>query len=221
MPEYQNQQMHFQMPSAGRLFTPVITWILGAMLVLFVLCLINAELVTGFLGLSGGNIASGKIWTLFTYVFVNSDPLSMVFNGLAVLFLGSMIERQWDRFNFIMLWLAVSVVCGVIFLLFFWDSAAIGPSPCIFGFIGAMGLLMRGRVINFFMCRMRIRTLIWIAIIAALIMSIRQPANLVWIAGAAVAYVYIKLCWKIRSAGSGSAVKPETGHRSGDFIDLD
>ena len=116
MTDYQ-QQVQFQLPSPTKLFTPAVTVILIAMIVSLLLSKFAGGLVVDLFGLSRQGITRGMIWQIVTYSLVNPDPIQLVFNGLAVLFLGSMIERQWRTMSFVLLWIVVSGICGLFWIL--------------------------------------------------------------------------------------------------------
>lgn len=60
-----------------------------------------------------------KVWTLFTYPFINSpSPIFLLFQVLWLYFVGSIIERDHGSQKFLYLWLVISVV-GAIPLSFF------------------------------------------------------------------------------------------------------
>jgi len=100
-------------------------------------------LVAGFLGLalardavnialalSPHGVLHGKIWQLLTYPFLN-DPMGLIGNGMVILFLGSAIEREWRTASFLLLWLVVTVTCGLLWivlnLLMGYSMAGMGP----------------------------------------------------------------------------------------------
>ncbi len=64
------------------------------------------------------------------------------------------------------------------------------------------------------------RYLVLILIAIGILMNIATPINLVWICGALVAYVYIKLRWSMASKSS-RAVSSVEQKRANGFVDID
>lgn len=64
---------------------------------------------------------SGQSWlnlyTVFTYPLLETQLLSVMFNGLVLWFLGSELERQWGQKIYVKFLLACTVVTGLIFFL--------------------------------------------------------------------------------------------------------
>ena len=200
MTEYQ-QQLQFQMPSPSKLFTPAVTVILVLMVISLLLSVLAGSFGVDLLGLSRQGLTRGMLWQLVTYSIVNPNPMQLIFNGLAVLFLGSMIERQWRTMSFVFLWLVVSVVCGLAWILLDAlmgaNNIAVGANACIYGMLGTFGILFRGRRFFMFFATLETKYLVWILLAIAVLMSLSQPTMLIWILGAPVGYGYTKLMWKI------------------------
>ncbi|MCK4825382.1 hypothetical protein KA005_57070, partial [bacterium] len=86
--------------------------------------------------------------------------------------------------------------------------------------IATMGLLFRGRRFFMFFATIEARYLVLILIAIGILMNIATPINLVWISGALVAYVYIKLRWRMASQSQRDIPSAEQ-RRHGDFVDVD
>ena len=84
-----------------------------------------------------------------------------------------------------------------------------------------MGLLFRGRRFFMFFATVEARYLVLILIAIGILMNIATPINLVWISGALVAYVYIKLRWRMASKGRVIEPSVKQGRPSGGFVDID
>jgi len=122
----------------------------------------------------------------------------MIFSGLIVLFVGSAIEREWRTASFVLLWLVISVGCGLLWvivnLLTGNNFIGMGASGCTYGLIATMGLLFRGRRFFMFFVTVDSRYLVLILIAIGILMNIATPINLVWISGAlAVSYTHLTL----------------------------
>jgi membrane associated rhomboid family serine protease len=221
MTEYQ-QQLQFQMPSPSKLFTPAVTVILVLMVISLVLSLFPVIPVGDLFGLSRQGLMRGMVWQLVTYTVVNPSPMQLVFSGLAVLFLGSTIERQWRTLSFVFLWLVVSLVCGSAWILLDMmlglNAIAVGANACVYGMLGTFGVLFRRRRFFMFFATIETKYLIWIFIAIGISMALSQPISLIWILGAPVGYGYTKLIWKIRSE---RAVTINDNTQMSRFVDLD
>ncbi|HUT31604.1 MAG TPA: rhomboid family intramembrane serine protease [Sedimentisphaerales bacterium] len=211
-------------PSPARLFTPGVTVILILSLIGFLLSVFASGMAMELLALSARHVLHGRVWQLMTYPFVESLPMNLIFTMLMVLFVGSAIEREWRTASFLLLWLVITVVCGVIWvlvnLLLGYDSVGSGASACSYGFIAALGLLFRGKSFFVLFATVKAEYLAMILIGIAIIMNIMTPMNLVWVMGALVAYVYVKLCWRVGAKKSRN-VGPRGRSRPDSFVDID
>ena len=221
---YTTQQTQMAFPSPTKLFTPGVITIL----VLLIAGLLLSKFVPGFtmdfLALSAQNVLHGRIWQLITYPFVSNSPMNLIFSGLMVLMLGSAIEREWRTASFLILWLVISSTCGLLWVIVNFlagnNFIGMGASGCTYGLIATMGLLFRGRRFFMFFATVEAKYMVLILIAIGVLMNISEPINLVWICGAAVAYVYIKLRWGMASKNS-RAVSFKEQRRSNGFVDID
>ena len=77
----------------------------------------NPKVLTDNFGFSGSPFP--KVWTLLTYPFVGfTSPIFLLFQGMWLYWVGSMLERDHGSQKFLYLWLAVSAI-GVLPLTFF------------------------------------------------------------------------------------------------------
>jgi membrane associated rhomboid family serine protease len=162
------------------------------------------------------------VWQLVTYSVVNPNPMQLIFNGLAVLFLGSMIERQWRTRSYVLLWLVVSVICGLAWILLDGllgsSSTAVGANGCIYGMLGTFSILFRRRRFFMLFATLETKYLIFILLAIGILMSLSQPMMLIWILGAPIGYGYTKLMWKISSERASTTSENTQTSR---FADLD
>ncbi|MHC4741675.1 MAG: rhomboid family intramembrane serine protease [Planctomycetota bacterium] len=218
-----NMQLAF--PSPKKLFTPAVTVIIILMIVGYALFYYAQGFVLNHLTLSRDGIFSGKIWQLITYSFVNGCGRDLVFNGLVILFVGSMIEREWSTGAFLLFMLVVSVVCGVLWVII--NSIAgvnyggLGTGACGYGLIAAFGVLCYRRLIFTILWTVEAQYLAWFLIAVGIVLGIPRPRTWIWVSGAAVGYVYIKL--RLRQT-TGPVVRKRRGGgkaRGGGFVDID
>jgi membrane associated rhomboid family serine protease len=221
MVEYE-KRMEWALPSPRKLFTPAVTIVLALIVVGWTLFHYAQGFTFTYLAISLRGIMHGRIWQFLTYSFVNGCPLPLIFNIIAVLFVGSAVERKWRTWAFILLWLIVSVVCGLIWIIvsaiFGRDFLGIGTDACVYGLIAVFGLLYyRNRFFALFWT-VEAQHLAWILIAIGIVLGIPQPITWIWVSGALVAYLYVELRWRV-----SSAVKTVTPSRykPGNFIDID
>lgn len=221
---YTTQQTQVSFPSPAKLFTPAITTIIVLMIAGFALIHHASGFTLDYLILIAQNVLHGRVWQLVTYSFLNGCSWSLVFNGLVVLFMGSTIEREWGTKSFLLLWLVVAVVCGLIWmavsLIVGQSFAGLGTAACVYGIIGTFGIIFRRKRFWFYFCTVEAQNLALIFIGIGIVLSIAQPISLVWVSGALVAYIYIKLRWSMALKSRGSIPSVEQ-RRSNGFVDID
>ncbi|GEM_PF-812283 len=99
------------------------------------------------LALSIANLASLKLWTLVTYGFLHElDSIGHVlFNMLALFFLGPIMERRWGTAGFVRFWLACIVgggIAGAVVYGVMGDPVQlVGASAAVMGVVGAWSWL--------------------------------------------------------------------------------
>jgi membrane associated rhomboid family serine protease len=219
------QEMRIVFPSPEKLLTPGVVTVLVLAIAGYVGWVLAPEAVVGALALNPRAVVHGRIWQLVTYPFVNGS-YSLICNGLILLFIGSAIERQWRTASFLWLWLTVSVCCGIVWVLIgllVGGSVAMvgfGANACGYGLIGTMGLLFRRRRYFVFFATLEAQHIALGLIVIGVLVSLRFPMNLIWVAGALVAYVYVKLRWSLEARGPLSAAPRRSGGR-GKFVDID
>lgn len=221
---YATQQTQNTFPSPTKLFTPAITTIIVLMIIGFALVHHATEFTLNNIALIAGYFLHGKIWEIITYSFVNSCPWNLIFNGMVVLFIGSTIEREWGTMSFILLWLAVAFVCGIIWVIISLIAgrpfAGIGSESCVYGIIATFGILYRGTRMWFYFFTVEAQNLALILIGIGIVLSIIQPLSLIWVSGALVAYIYVKMRWRMASSGGSGTPSTEHGVSDG-FVDID
>jgi membrane associated rhomboid family serine protease len=215
------QEMQAVLPSPGKLFTPGVTTVLVLSVAGFVLFALAPGAATGVLGLSAGGVLHGRVWQLLTYPFVNS-AMNLVFSGLMILFVGSAVEREWRTASFLWLWFVVSIVCGILWvlvsLLIGGNPIGMGATACSYGLIATMGLLFRGSRFLLFFVTVEAQHMVIGLIVIGIILNLAAPMTLVWIAGAPVAYLYVKAKWRY-AAGRPRRSTPQGGR--GRLVELD
>ncbi len=151
----------------------IIIWSTGAcFLVATILKAIGAFSLVQFLGLSANGLFHGLIYQLFTYPFVETEILQVVFNCLVVWLIGGEMEMKWGQkvyIRFLLLTvLGVGLVYSLVNLLFFFGTpnyfaSLHGLSGINFALLIAYAMLYPDRPMAFMMVfPMKAKTFCWI-----------------------------------------------------------
>jgi len=217
------QEMRMALPSPQKLLTTGVIIILVLLVAGFLGFALGGMAVGRALALSPLAVLHGKIWQLVTYPFLNG-PVGLLCNGMVVLFFGSAIEREWRTASFLLLWLVVTVVCGLLWmllnLLMGYSMAGAGANVGGYGLIAAFGLLFRGQRFFAFFGTLEAQHLAIGLVVIGVILSLPDPITLVWVAGALVAYVYAKARWSLRARPTVRPGLQRSGGK-GQFVDID
>ena len=224
------ERVEIQIPSPSKLFTPAVTVILVLMVIGFTLICYARNFTLNNLALVAENVIQGKVWEIITYSYINGCILNLIFNMMIVLFMGSSIEREWGTKSFLALWLVTGVVCGIIWILISLVTGkifvGIGTDACVYGIIATFGLLYRGTRMWFYFFVLEAQYIAYILIGIGLILCIPQPICFIWVFGALVGYLYVKLRWRMASprssfSSTGSRTPKRKNNGSNGFIDID
>lgn len=118
-----------------------------------------------------GFMFEGRVWQIFTYSFLHSDPLHLILNGMMLAFMASDLEFKWGRKRFLQFYFFCSVIAGLLYLflqLWVWGASGIetpmvGASGAIYGCLMAYGILFGERVLLFMMLfPMKAKHFIWV-----------------------------------------------------------
>lgn len=214
----------YEMPTPEKIFTPVVTTLIGLSVAGFVLTLLAQDFVASWLALNPYFVIRGRVWQLLTYPFVGNNALFLILDTVVMLVLGSAVEREWRSRALLGLWLVVTILCAVLWILV---SLLTGTSSIItgmgagaFGMVGAFGLLFRERRFLWFLVAVNAQTLALILIAVGIIFCLPTPIALVQILGAPIAYGYVHLLWWLGSRDE-SVVSKGSDYRPGGFVDID
>jgi membrane associated rhomboid family serine protease len=217
------QETRIALPSPEKLLTPGVIILLSLLVAGFLGLALAPEAVGRALALSPLAVLHGRIWQLLTYPFLN-DTFGLLGNGMVILFFGSAIEREWRTASFLLLWLTVTVACGILWillnLLMNVSMAGLGAGAACFGLIATFGLLFRGRRFFSFFGTIEAQHIAIGLIAIGVILSLPVPITLVWVAGALVAYVYVKARWSLQAKPSVRPSLQRSGGK-GQFVDID
>ena len=226
MVDYEKSTIQLAFPTPSKIFTPFVTTALVLMIIGYALFHYATVFTQDQLCLRTSAILRFKIWQFLTYPFINGCPRSMIFNCFVVLFIGSSIEREWKTVSLVMLWLVVSVVCGLIWvlvkLIFPHNFIGLGTDSCAYGMIAAFGILYRKKRFIFFFWPAEAQVIALLVIGIGVVIGIGQPLSWIWVMGALVSYLYIKFIWQWIINSPTKVRRSEDEHTRGSgFIDLD
>lgn len=118
-----------------------------------------------------GFMFEGRVWQIFTYPFLHSDPLHLILNMMMLAFIASDLEFQWGRKRFLQYYFFCAVAAGLLYLLlqlWIWGGSGIatpmvGASGAIYGCLMAYGILFGERQLLFMMLfPMKAKHFIWV-----------------------------------------------------------
>lgn len=217
------QTVQLHLPSPSKLFSPVVTTLLILMVIGFTLINYATDFTLRYLAVSAPEVFSGKIWQVITYSFINGCLPNFIFNLFVVLFIGSMIERQWRSGGFFLLCLTITVICGATWVLisfvFRQGFIGVGTDAIAYGLVAAFGLLFRKQRFWFYFFVMEAQMIALVIIGLGIIIGIANPVSWIWVSGAGVSYLYIKGRWAVLDRDRGS-VRTSAIRDSG-FVDID
>jgi rhomboid protease GluP len=84
-------------------------------------------------------VAQGRVWLLFTSMFLHAGFVHLALNMLSLYFLGSFVEVAFGRGRFLALYLASGLAGGIAYIYFGgFDGSVVGASGAIFGLLGGV-----------------------------------------------------------------------------------
>ncbi|MGD0999205.1 MAG: rhomboid family intramembrane serine protease [Candidatus Brocadiia bacterium] len=220
MPYGQEQHYEITIQSPAMYFTRAgVTFIL-LMIAGYAVSVHWSDFALGQLALNPTGVLHGRIWQLVTYLFVDPSGWSLVWNCSCVLIIGSALEREWRTRSVVALWFLAGISCALIWmavsLVAGREFIGCSADSAVYGFLGAFGLAFRRKRFLFFFWGMEAQYVVLILVAIGLILGIAHPITWIWVAGAGVGYLYLKVIWKLRE-GFTSGGKPA---RQARFKDL-
>jgi membrane associated rhomboid family serine protease len=209
-------QVQYRLPP----LTPAVKWLLIANIVIFLLEAISGEMDKGLDNLfvvwgavwpeSLAEIL--QVWRLFTYQFLHSGLLHLIFNMLALFFVGPRLERFWGTRKFVPFYLLCGATGGLIYTVIAGIGVLpamplVGASGGILGVLAACAILFPGDVIIFIIIPMPIRVAALILTVIFIFLSfsgLNRGGNIAHLGGMAAAAAYIWLGPKISGKRRGA-----------------
>lgn len=156
------------------------------------------SLFRSYFALVPATFFEGRIWQLFTYMFLHGGLGHIFFNMLALFMFGSVLEREWGPREFLKYYLLTGLGGGLCYALFNFGSPVptVGASGAIYGLLVAYAVLFPNNVIYiWFVIPMKAK---WFAVIFGVIEFLAsfnagsQVAHLAHLGGMVIGYVYLK-----------------------------
>ena len=147
-----------------------VLWFLIALnVVIFIITLLRPEAVINLLGLTPASL-SKQPWTIISSMFVHGGFLHIIFNMIALYFLGSFLIRTAGEKSFLAVFFLGGLVGNVLYFLLGPPlTTGVGASGGIFALAGALAVIVpRVPVFIFFI---PIPMPLWIAVIILLLLS--------------------------------------------------
>jgi membrane associated rhomboid family serine protease len=168
------------------------------------------DLIQQFGLVPGEVFLGGKIWQLFTYMFLHGSFFHVAFNMLMLWMFGSSVEHAWGSRDFSIYY----TICGVGAALtqwgvdLIWNSSApmIGASGAVYGLMLAYALMYPDRIIMLgLIFPMKMRYFIWLLVGISLVSGLGRRAgdsvaHFAHLGGVLFGWLYLKQDWRASAA---------------------
>ncbi|MBE2318417.1 rhomboid family intramembrane serine protease [Solirubrobacter sp. CPCC 204708] len=124
---------------------PIATYILLGINVAIFLGASSSQNAVNEMVLWGPGVADGDYWRLLTSGFLHTSIFHLLMNGLALFWLGRMIEPALGHARFVAIYLVSLLAGSVGVMLLSWDASTLGASGAVYGLLGAAIVMARNR----------------------------------------------------------------------------
>jgi membrane associated rhomboid family serine protease len=194
------RKLRFAYASFGMGWTEVVRFLILSNVTIFaVQYLFHLDALLAFnFGLVPQAFFAGKIWQVFTYMFLHAGFTPILFNMFALWMFGSPLERAWGPRRFAYYYLLTGIGGGLCYAFFNMNSPipTVGASGAIYGLLTAYAVLFPDSMIYvWFVIPIKAK---WFALIFGAIefaASFGQGsgvAHLAHLGGMVIGYVYLK-----------------------------
>lgn len=160
-------------------------------------------------------VLHGKIWQLFTYMFLHGDLMHLLFNMLALFMFGRAVEQAMGPAVFLRFYFVSGLVAGVVSLIPFLATGnsipIVGASGAVLGVLAVFGLIFpNATILFFFVLPIQARYFVWIIAAIDLYGAIQGTGNIAHLAhigGLLTGIVLFKSGWYRSSYLSFSDMK--------------
>jgi len=188
--------------------TPMLRWIIIVNALLFLPMQLSGvrEFLMNWFALTPGNVLSGFVWQIGTYMGLHAGLGHIFFNMLLLWMFGGELERLWGPRPFLRYYLVCGIGGGIAIFLqgLFRDPGipTLGASGALYGMIMAYGVLFAERRVLFMMMfPMKARTFAMIFFFFALYYNFAADSDGVshigHLGGALTGLIYLKRAWRI------------------------
>jgi membrane associated rhomboid family serine protease len=147
----------FSRLSLGSRLTPVVTWLIGILIAVFLVYNLAGASAKVWLRealvLVPASLLQGKVWQLVTTTFFSPQPLTFLLDLLVLWMFVPTLEGAWGRKRFLLFFFATSVVGNLVAALtglFFAPMPIVGMAPFLYGAIAAFGVEWADAPVQFF-----------------------------------------------------------------------
>jgi membrane associated rhomboid family serine protease len=191
--------------------TPVVTWLIGIFIALFLIFSLSGTeaklFLIRWLALTPDSLLGGEVWKLVTTTFLAGTPITFLLDVVVLWMFVPTLERAWGRKRFLTFFFLTSItgnLVAALFGLWFGPAAIIGMAPFLYAAIAAFGVQWADAPVQFFgVIPMKAKVL---AIGVTIIMLIATLLNREWALclghtaaiAVAVAYVGEPRLWLLR-----------------------
>lgn len=196
---------------------PVTAWMLKANVLAFLVTLVGewlqSPLILGLysaLALHPRALLGGCVWQPVTYMFLHGSFLHLLFNMLALWFMGPETERRMGSGHFLAMYLISGVLGGLGWAwLTGWNSRAtcVGASGAVYGVLAAFATLYPNRRLTVFLLIFPITSEAWkivlgLALVQYLLVTGGSNSNIAYtahLAGAFAGFLYVDQLFENRT----------------------
>src|SRR5256885_6711818 len=77
--------------------TPAVKWLIVATVAVSIIVPLSGRgaMIEGLLAFNPAGLREGRVWTPFTYTFLNPDPFMLILAGLSLWMMGGSLEAMW------------------------------------------------------------------------------------------------------------------------------
>lgn len=117
---------------------PTLTYILIIInIIVYLISLFNYSFIFNTFANYYKNIQEGEVWRLITCTFLHADIIHILFNMVALLSIGPLVEKYYGKTKYLLIYLG-SGILGSLFSAVLGNYVSVGASGAIFGLFGAL-----------------------------------------------------------------------------------
>lgn len=164
------------------------------------------DAITGFLSIWNTRTDCFKPYQLFTYMFVHGGFMHILFNMLALAFIGPILESYWGQGKFTVFYMVTGIGAGIFNIIvdqFFGAGSfgiMMGASGAIYGILMGFGMLFPNMEVMLLIPPMPIKAKYLVFVLGGLNFLLDRSGNVAHFAhlgGVVFAFVLIKI-WRHR-----------------------